>query len=322
MKKKLGIFLAVCLLAAGGVICYWAWKMDQPKTGREADREFAYGSGISLGEITGIQEESLYKLCRVWGFVKYRHPSVLDGSINWDAELFRIMPEVLQANSGEEVNEILTAWLSRFPFEEENGANAEEVLKLQEEKGLIEPDLAWISDRDFLGEELCSYLEKLSRTIVTDRRESYAYLTEVGVNFENEQGRAVKPEDDGSKLLGLFRFWNSYAYYSPYLDLTKTDWNQALREGISDMVKAESKRDYILVLSALAAKTGDGHVALQDNRGGIYYFYGSYMLPINYQMIDGQVVVERVPEEGCELQPGDIIVAVDGMRMEDRIQEL
>ena len=71
-----------------------------PDTGalpRDRDTEFAHGSGIVLEDATALQRDSLYKLAKVWGYVKYRHPSVIGGQVNWDAELFRVMPRVLQA---------------------------------------------------------------------------------------------------------------------------------------------------------------------------------------------------------------------------------
>lgn len=51
--------------------------------------------------------EFLYKLCKVWGYTKYYHPDVVSGKLNWDAELFKVMPKVLKAN----VNAILLEWL-------------------------------------------------------------------------------------------------------------------------------------------------------------------------------------------------------------------
>lgn len=62
--------------------------------GRDRDKEFLNGSGITLEELEPAQEENLYKLAKVWGFVKYYHPHIIAGEINWDAELFRVMPRV------------------------------------------------------------------------------------------------------------------------------------------------------------------------------------------------------------------------------------
>ena len=53
--------------------------------GRDRDNEFRSGSGIEISQLSDLQSESLYKLCKVWGYAKYRHPSVIDGSLNWDA---------------------------------------------------------------------------------------------------------------------------------------------------------------------------------------------------------------------------------------------
>ena len=63
---------------------------------REKDNEFSgKGTDIRLDELTELQTESLYKLCKIWGYAKYRHPSVIDGTLHWDYELLRVMPAVL-----------------------------------------------------------------------------------------------------------------------------------------------------------------------------------------------------------------------------------
>ena len=63
--------------------------------------------------------EYLYKLCKVWRYTKYHHPDVIVGNINWDAELFRVMPNVLRAKSADEVNIALSYWLKNFPVKVE-----------------------------------------------------------------------------------------------------------------------------------------------------------------------------------------------------------
>src|SRR5690606_41000441 len=42
----------------------------------------------SIGSLDGKQVQNLFSLCRIWGFLKYYHPNVSDGSLNWDEQLF------------------------------------------------------------------------------------------------------------------------------------------------------------------------------------------------------------------------------------------
>ena len=63
------------------------------------------------GEDTYSQEvQNLEKLCLVWGYAKYRHPSFYDGSKDWDEELDRLFPRVKEAENGEGLNELLYDW--------------------------------------------------------------------------------------------------------------------------------------------------------------------------------------------------------------------
>ena len=232
--------------------------------GRDRDNEFRSGSGIEISQLSDLQSESLYKLCKVWGYAKYRHPSVIDGSLNWDAELFRVMPDVLAAGSPDEANTVLYLWLSQFPFTTaEPGSTARLWLDLQEEAGGISADAVWISDTDLLGEALSGYLTDLSQVYTADRGDSYAsFDITAKVSFDNEQSLPCSPEDDGVKLLALFRFWNIYEYYSPNVSITKIDWDEALKQGIPKIVQTDTYRDYVLALAETAALTGDAQETL------------------------------------------------------------
>lgn len=294
--------------------------------GRDRDDEFRSGSGIEISQLSDLQSESLYKLCKVWGYAKYRHPSVIDGSLNWDAELFRVMPDILAAGSPDEANTVLYLWLSQFPFSTaEPGSTARLWLDLQEEAGGISADAGWISDTDLLGEALSGYLTDLSQVYTADRGDSYASFDITAmVSFDNEQSLPCSPEDDGVKLLALFRFWNIYEYYSPNVSITKIDWDEALKQGIPKIVRADTYRDYVLALAETAALTGDAHIAVRDQEDTVDNYYGTYFLPCRFQTAEGQVVVSETSdsESTDSLQRGDVITAVNGIPIDERIEAL
>lgn len=330
MKRKR--WWIVC--AAALVVCYAMFivfgRPVDSGLGRDKDNEFLTGSGITLEDLNADQEENLYKLAKVWGFVKYYHPAIIAGDINWDAELFRVMPLVVEAESPEVANQVLYDWLSGFPYEESPITATDETAafwyEMEQQFGSITADLSWISDRAVWGTDLCVYLEGLSRLEISDRRNGYAAFSggdsTERVSFAAEKGMPVKPGDDGVKLLALFRLWNAFAYYSPYLSLTDVDWDDALRQGIHTMLGAEDQRDYELALGEMMAKTGDVHAFFTGKKVAMNYYFGENYLPCHCMVLDGRPVVDAVPPEEESLQPGDVITAVDGMTMTDRIAAL
>lgn len=320
-KKAAGCFLLAIVLAACVFVIIHAY---EPPLKRAGDKEFLSGSQIRIKQASDIQLKSLYKLCKVWGFAKYHHPSVVDGTLNWDAELFRVLPELLQAKTGEEANEVLYHWLSRFPFEPEETEEARIWQELQVDIGAGSLDTGWIQNADFLGEDLCSYMEKLSRTFIADRSNAYASFTMDApfVSFNNEIMLPFKPEDAGVKLLSLFRFWNIYEYYSPNRQITKKDWDEVLKESIPEMLAAQNYRDYVLAVARVTAATADAHITISDKEHTLARYYGKYFLPCSIKVIAGQLVVDQTAENGQELRAGDIIEAIDGISVRQRITEL
>ena len=314
-----GVLLAVC----AAVLVVMRGDPNEDRLPRELDTEFARGSGIVLDDATALQKESLYKLAKVWGYVKYRHPSIIAGQINWDAELFRVMPQVLQAADEKAVNTVLLDWLNRFPFEQATAEAAQSELEMLAGAPGTRNDSSWISDRAFLGEGLCAYLETLSHTHAGDWTYAYTAREDGRVDFSNEDPWPdFDGTDDGLRLLGAFRFWNAFEYFSPNVDITRIDWDQALRNAIDDMLAARDRTGYERALGRLTAQTGDGHVMLETPDLSFVRFYGNHCLPCTFLSIDGEVVVKAVPADCTTLQPGDVLLAVDGMTMADRIAEL
>ena len=77
----------------------------------QKDNEYDNGSTVSTLELTPSRTEDLVILGKVWGFLKYYHPAIAKGDYNWDFELFRILPRIIQSKSDKERNEILSEWI-------------------------------------------------------------------------------------------------------------------------------------------------------------------------------------------------------------------
>lgn len=323
MNKKKIVWAVFLILVLAACVIVMVLAQEKPPE-RERDKAFVDGSRIRIEQVSNLQLDSLYKLCKVWGFAKYHHPSVVDGTLNWDAELFRVIPKVLEARNEASANEAMVLWLSQFPFEPERTEDAEIWLTFQEELGFQDLDTMWIRDTGTYGEDLCGYLEKLSQTCLTDRENAYAAFTKDSafVNFENESMWPLKPEDDGMKLLALFRFWNMYEYYSPNVQITKKDWNLVLQEAIPEIISADTYRDYVLAIAGVAAETGDAHITVLDKEYICWYYFGTRFVPCSVKDVGGQMVVSQVAADVQELQTGDIILAIDGQLIEDRVTEL
>lgn len=102
------------------------------------------------------EEHKLATTAKVWGFLKYFHPDVANGKFNWDEELFKILPEIKNSRSKEELSEIYLKWI--------NGLGDIETCTNCELKDGVEYfdknfNLDWISDAGIFTQELSDKLK-------------------------------------------------------------------------------------------------------------------------------------------------------------------
>lgn len=321
-RKYVSGIIAVIIILLCSAFAVKYMLLNKRTLPREKDTEFDQGTNIKNQELSETQIDSLYKLCKVWGYAKYHLPSVIFGELNWDAELFRVMPNLLHTANPEEANEVLMGWLGAFPVRAEQGELQEDWKKIQETAGGQVLDTSWIKDSAYLGKELSDYLCSMSELYISDRENSYAFFHEEGVvSFENEKMYEVFDGDMGMYLLGLFRFWNMYEYYSPNVEITTEDWDTVLRSAIPNAAEAADYRSYVLAIAQAVSKTGDAHITIVDREKFLYYYYGRYFLPCDIKMIDGQAVVTQVQENEKQLMPGDVLLKIDDMSIQERITE-
>ena len=279
----------------------------------ELDTEFNDGSRIEARDLTPIQVENLALLGRAWGFAKYHHPRITSGAVNWDYELFRVLPSLLDAPDRSVANATVSEWLEGLGDPDECDDCAELPAELH-----LAPDLDWVRDRELLGGALSERLQ-----LIYDRRpadvEHYYVSHARGVGnpvLSSEESYADQPlPDAGFRLLALLRLWNIVEYWFPYRDVIGEDWEGVLAE-FAPRVMAESTVDeYRLTMIELSARINDthaniwSHVHLQPPRG-------SSELPIVLRFIEGKAVVtgfsHTVLGPATGLQIGDVIETIAG----------
>ena len=304
----IGIFIIVALIFSA---------MDK----RDFDKEFDNGSNIKIENLNKNQVENLKKLCKVWGLVKYYHPKVVSGSVNWDYELFRITPDILASKNSNDTDKILYDWIMKLGKVKENAEND------KDKEVMLKRDLAWIKDEKYIDKNLGDLLIKISNTNISKRAKAYVSYSKDSPfsDFKNEKAyNNMKYDDSGYKLLSLFRYWNIIEYYYPYKDIIEENWDSVLTEFIPKFIETKDELEYKLAVEGLATKIHDPHAMVSDTNGTLDKYRGDKYAPIEFGLIENQIVIKNVLpkyEKECKLKKGDIVLKINDKDIFEVIKE-
>lgn len=277
-------------------------------------------------QISGIKKFSsedisdLSVLCKVWGFLKYYHPAVVEGKYNWDAELIKMLPSVLKAESQDKRNKIILEWVISMGQIEQGT-----LCEFSPDSVKMYPDLGWINNQTKLG-KLSKELENIKTAKRSLSKSHYIFFNEYAKNpvFSNEDSYPEMSYPNASyRLLALFRYWNIIQYYFPYKYLIGENWDNVLIEFIPQFINAKNELEYKLTLLKLVARTHDSHAIIFDPI--IEKFRGNYYVPFYVSFVDNKPVITdsmfNTIEKEYPLRIGDIILKVNGKSVKRIISE-
>ncbi|HAO06555.1 MAG TPA: peptidase S41 [Chryseobacterium sp.] len=285
----------------------------------QLDKEFDNGSSIEFPNLTTENIENLELLGRVWGFLKYHHPEIANGSYNWDYELFRFLPKYNKVGNNKDRDELIIDWINSL-------GKVEECKKCQstDKNAFLKPDLEWINKQS-------ADLKNKLLFVYNNRSQGKHYYIGMTANVGNPEFKNENPysnmsfPDDGFRLLSLYRYWNMINYFFPYKHLMDGDWNKKLKKYIPQFINAKNELDYELATVQIIGDIQDTHANLWGGADKIDEWKGKNYPPIHVRFIENQLVVtdyynnELKSEVGLNI--GDVITQINGKSIGEIINE-
>jgi C-terminal processing protease CtpA/Prc len=122
------------------------------------------------------------------------------------------------------------------------------------------------------------------------------------------------------RMLAAARIWAVFHYFHPYRHLYDKDWDEILAEFLPRMAQAEDAHTYHLAVAEMVTHTHDSHSDFVSRE--LKDFIGAPEPPVELRWIEDQPVVTRVFDTSAGVQPGDVLVQIDGKPFRHRVDDL
>lgn len=257
--------------------------------------------------------------CKIWGFLKYYHPHVADGSKNWDEQLFTILPVVEKAQTKEEFSLVLENWINSL-------GEVKVTMPIDQPKEIDHFDknfdLSWIDKNKLFSKNLSKKLRFIESNRIQNKQYYFTITPYVSVTNEIKYP-GFKWTDKNLRLLAFFRFWNYVEYFFPYKYQMDSNWNLTLEEMMPRFNSCESELDFHLVFKELTVKLNDTHATFGTNK--MLEKFGSKFIPAVVKIIDEKAVVTSLHNDSLakrnDIKIGDAITKVDGITISQIIKD-
>lgn len=292
----------------------------------QKDTEFDKGSDFQLSSANPFLIETLFLTGKLWGFLKYYHPEIVKGKYNCDSELFRLLPQICSVTNDSQRNKIFNRWIDRYKYRIE--IDSTDFCLMDQTQYSRTIDLEWLSDTTLFDDALVEKLDAIRRSKRSSKLNYYIQneYPALNIDYFNREKRYenISWEDQGFRLLTLFKIWNLIEYCYPYQQLTDCDWDGILRDFISDFLFPETELDYKISILRLCANLKDTHTVLMKKRYNDYVdetisdylkikkkFRHAYLV----KMLAGEVVVKESLYP--DLHVGDQIERINGEEIDE-----
>jgi C-terminal processing protease CtpA/Prc len=178
------------------------------------------------------------------------------------------------------------------------------------------PNLGWLNDKNLFSEKLAKKLNNIYLHRNTDSNYYVGPAEEGNPSFAKEATyKFMRAEDDGFRILALFRYWNIIEYFFPYKHLFREDWDSLLKEFLPQFASNRSALDYRLTCWRLINRVHDTHASIY--RDSILNNWTGMNGPVvDFKIIGKKVIVRDYLDDSLAsfetVKPGDEIVTVNG----------
>jgi C-terminal processing protease CtpA/Prc len=272
-----------------------------------------------LAETKITETQKLATTCKVWGFLKYYHPKVADGSKNWDEQLFIILPQIEKAQTKEEFSLVLENWIDAL-------GEVKKIAPILSPKDIDyfdkNFDLSWIDKNKLFSKNLSKKLRFIENNRIQNKQ--YYFSSNPYVSVTNEINYPnFKWTDKNLRLLTFFRYWNYVEYFFPYKYQMDQKWDLTLEEMMPRFNSCESELDFHLAFKELTVKLNDTHATF--GTGKMFEKFGNKFIPAVVKIIDEKAVITSLHNDSLakisDIKVGDAITKVDEKTISQLIKE-
>ena len=261
------------------------------------------------------ETEKIFLTAKVWGFLKYYHPSVASGNYNWDEVFYRWVKEVHMIDSADQLSDYLLDEIKLLGEIEACKKCRKPSKEIYFEKNF---DLSWISDSSNFSSDLIEQLLHIeANRFIKDQyyvEPDYAQHVKF-INEPDYSGELWVKEE--FRLLTLIKFWNAVEYFYPYKYLIDEKWDNVLKEMIPRFMDVTDELKFHLLIRELTIKIDDSHAFFRSPK--LKEFFGEKQFPFNYTFVDDQVVITHLLDDSLarinDFQVGDVVLEIDGERV-------
>ncbi|MFZ0597762.1 MAG: S41 family peptidase [Flavobacterium sp.] len=274
-------------------------------------------SQISFGQTKITENEKLIATCKVWGFLKYYHPKVANGDFNWDNQLLETLPKIEKAHTKAEFSVVLENWIDDL------GA-IKEIAPVIPEKDVEyfnkNFDLSWINSNKLFSKKLSKKLKFIENNrFQTDEEMGPGYNP-----FKNGNYFDLKYDDNNSRILWLFAYWNLVEYFFPYKYVMDQKWDITLEKTLPLILDGKNDDDFYKAVRKISAKLDDSHVELAVYKNNKFEANRRYF-PANCKIIENKMVITEIFADSLaqayDLKVGDVITKIDDKTIPEFILE-
>lgn len=289
--------------------------------------------------------DNLVTLAKVYGIVKYFHPSDEAYHLDWDKFAIYAAEEVLKCEHQEEFISLLDSlFIPIMPSLQSNILEAKET-NMQiywQHKGVsfgMENSTGTylskriisngtedtISSRPYLGETITIPLSKtkvfsIPIALPYGKTGTLPKAGSIGIK-QLKQKLRDSPIDETSlayRLGNVINTYNVFEHFFPYFDIIQIHWEEELKKALIRSYKDQSKYDHIVTLEKFTAPLRDGHIIVNEI-GEENEFYSP---PISWEWIENKLIITKVLNDSLPIKIGDEVTKINGETAKNYFKEI
>lgn len=123
--------------------------------------------------------------------------------------------------------------------------------------------------------------------------------------------------DNQSVFLGnVINTYNIFQHFYPYFNEVNLDWDLELETALQRSLNDQTEYDHLVTLQKFTAPLKDGHIYVNGPATW------DYVPPINWEWIEGKLVVTSVKDESSGIHIGDVITKVNNQSSENYFNDI